>query len=70
MPLTVILALNAAHIQSIGDRAQRPDGQKFALVRQARVFYSLAHNTGSEKYGIRRQPQGDSGVEIYALGVG
>lgn len=49
-----------------GIGAFSPDGQKFALVRQGRVFYSLVLANGD--YGVTRQVRGDSGVEIYELG--
>ncbi len=46
-----------------------PDGNRFALVRQARVSYASIYNKARQEYVIQRQVQGASAVEIYALGA-
>jgi len=46
-----------------------PNGQKFALVHQARVVYSFVNGAGNGLARIQRQVQGNSAVEIYAVGV-
>ncbi len=45
-----------------------PDGSRFALVRQERVAYPLIPNSGPGPDTIARRPQGDSAIEVYAVG--
>ncbi len=45
-----------------------PDGERFALVRQSRVSYEVVYSESRQKHVVQRQAQGDSGVEIYAVG--
>jgi len=52
-----------------GVGAFSPDGKAFALVQQARVAYSFVGGGGDGVTRIRRQVQGNSAVEIYAVGA-
>lgn len=63
------LPFEAVQSECDGVGAFSPDGKTFVLVHQARVLYSWTRAEDDRPARIQRQVQGNSAVEIYALGV-